>query len=158
LNFQKKLTKLWTKQVFFILFICSGNKMIGLTRRGEYAIRGMIYLAQKPTGTLFSLAEIAAAIDAPVSFCAKIFQSLVRAGFVTSARGVGGGLTIGKKGLSITLLELVERVEGPILLNKCLSGPQTCSRDNQCKVHYVWNDIQSEITKKLSAVTLADLI
>jgi Rrf2 family protein len=132
--------------------------MIGLTRRGEYAIRGMIYLAQKPAGTLFSLAEIAAAIDAPVSFCSKIFQSLVRAGFVTSTRGVGGGLTMGKKGLTLTLLELVERVEGPILLNKCLGGPGTCSRDNRCKAHCVWKDIQSEITKKLSAITLADLI
>jgi Rrf2 family protein len=132
--------------------------MIGLTRRGEYAIRGMIFLAQKPTGTLFSLAEIATAIDAPVSFCAKIFQSLVRAGFVTSARGVGGGLTIGKSGLAITLLELVERVEGPILLNKCLGGQGICSRDKQCKVHGVWSDIQSDITKKLSLITLADLV
>ncbi len=65
---------------------------------------------------------------------------------------------LGKKGLSVTLLDVIERIEGPILLNKCLGGRGICSSDSNCKVHQVWYDIQSDIKKKLKSISLADLI
>ena len=65
-----------------------------LTRKGEYAIRGIIYLAQQPAGRVSLISEIAAASDVPQTFLAKIFQSFAKLGLVTSSRGTGGGFVL----------------------------------------------------------------
>ncbi len=131
--------------------------MLGLTRRGEYAIRGMLFLARKPKNVFVPLSEIARTIDAPASFCAKIFQSLCRSGLLVSSRGAGGGLKLGKKGDRISLLELVESIEGPIVINECLAGSGTCSHTGTCKVHRVWRAVQEDMVKKLDGILIADL-
>ena len=65
-----------------------------LTRKGEYAIRGILYLAQQPPGKVSLLSDIADATDAPQTFLAKIFQSFAKLGIVNSYRGTGGGFVL----------------------------------------------------------------
>ncbi len=94
--------------------------MMELTRKGEYAIRGMIYLAQQPPGKVSLISEIALACDVPQTFLAKIFQSFAKIGIINSSRGTGGGFVLGRPAASITLRQVVEAVEGPIVPNRCL--------------------------------------
>jgi len=131
--------------------------MMELTRKGEYAIRGIIYLAQQPPGKMSLISEIAEAVDAPQTFLAKIFQNFAKQGIVNSYRGTGGGFTLGRLPSEITLREIVEAVEGPIIPNRCLTGKGGCDKDNECLVHPVWRKVQSRIVQILEGVTIEEL-
>src|SRR3954447_17654189 len=112
--------------------------MMELTRKGEYAIRGIVYLAKKPIDQVCLLSEIAAAVDVPQTFLAKIFQQFSKIGLVKSYRGTGGGFLLGRAPEKIALLEVVEAVEGQIIPNRCVVGSGECERDASCSVHPVW--------------------
>ncbi len=131
--------------------------MMELTRKGEYAIRGVIYLAQQPPGKVALISEIAAAAQVPQTFLAKIFQSFAKLGIVSSSRGTGGGFTLARPASAITLREIVEAVEGQILPNRCLIGAGNCERDGTCTVHKVWRTVQSQVVQVLESVTIEDL-
>jgi Rrf2 family protein len=131
--------------------------MMELTRKGEYAIRGVIYLAQQPPGKVALISEIAASAQVPQTFLAKIFQSFAKLGIVSSSRGTGGGFTLARPASAITLREVVEAVEGPILPNRCLLGAGNCERDGVCNVHKVWRTVQSQVVQVLESVTIEEL-
>ena len=130
--------------------------MMELTRKGEYAIRGIVYLAQQPPGRVSLISEIAAAADVPQTFLAKIFQSFAKLGLVSSSRGTGGGFTLGRPASAITLREVVEAVEGPIVPNRCLLG-SACNRGGPCQIHNVWKQVQSGVVQILDGVTIEKL-
>ena len=131
--------------------------MMELTRKGEYAIRGIVYLASRPGDKVCLLSEIAVAVDVPQTFLAKIFQQFSKIGLVRSYRGTGGGFVLGRTPDKITLLEVVEAVEGPIMPNRCVTGEGECNRTLSCKVHPVWVNVQSKVRSILAEVTLQEL-
>lgn len=131
--------------------------MLHLTRRGDYAIRGMVYLATRPGQEISLLGDIATAVDVSPALLAKLFQQLVRNGLVRSYRGTGGGFHLGRPPEKITLLEIVEAIEGPIVLNRCLMEERACDRDAFCPVHPVWKEVQNKMKDILNHVTLKDL-
>jgi Rrf2 family transcriptional regulator, iron-sulfur cluster assembly transcription factor len=131
--------------------------MMELTRKGEYAIRGIIYLAQQQPGKISLLSEIAEAVAAPQTFLAKIFQNFAKQGIVNSFRGTGGGFTLGRSSSRITLREVVEAVEGPIVPNRCLTGMGGCEKENVCQVHPIWRRVQSQIVEILDGVSIEEL-
>ncbi len=128
-----------------------------LTRKGEYAIRGIVFLAKQPVGKVILVSEVAEATGVSQTFLAKIFQSFAKLGLVNSFRGTGGGFLLGRPAARITLRQVVEAVEGPIIPNRCLSEDENCSREAQCTVHPVWRKIQGEVASILDSVTLEDL-
>ncbi|MBI1921799.1 MAG: Rrf2 family transcriptional regulator [Geobacter sp.] len=131
--------------------------MMELTRKGEYAIRGVIYLAQQQPGKMVLISEIAEGADVPQMFLAKILQSFAKLGIVRSYRGTGGGFTLGRPASDITLREVVEAVEGPIVPNRCLMGNGSCDRIGGCGVHPVWQRVQEQVVHILESVTLEEL-
>ena len=131
--------------------------MLHLTRKGDYAIRGMVYLATQPVGCMSLISVMSAEIDVPQALLAKIFQNLGKLGLVKSSRGMGGGFSLGRPAEEISLLEIVEAVEGPIVLNRCLLRPGTCDRDAACTVHPVWREVQEKMRDILGRVTLRQL-
>lgn len=131
--------------------------MMTLTRKGEYAIRGIVYLAQQDPRKLLLIGDIAAAVDVPQSFLAKIFQNFTKIGIIRSSRGAGGGFALAKPADQINLLEIVEAVEGPIIPNLCVGDPGVCERSSTCLVHPVWCRVQSQVKQVLNGVTLAEL-
>jgi Rrf2 family protein len=131
--------------------------MMELTRKGEYAIRGIVYLASRPADQVCLLSDIAAAVDVPSTFLAKIFQQFSKIGLVKSYRGTGGGFILGRSPERISLLEVVEAVEGPILPNRCVINGDECERATTCNVHPVWVDVQSQVRDILAKVTLKEL-
>jgi Rrf2 family protein len=131
--------------------------MMELTRKGEYAIRGIIYLARQPVGKVALISEIAEAAQVPQTFLAKIFQSFAKIGIVNSYRGTGGGFTLGRPANAITLREVVEAVEGPIVPNRCLLGSGRCELEINCNVHDVWKSVQLQVVRILEDVTIEEL-
>jgi Rrf2 family transcriptional regulator, iron-sulfur cluster assembly transcription factor len=131
--------------------------MMELTRKAEYAIRGMLYLARQHESSISMLTDIAGAVEAPRTFLAKIFQDLVKIGLIRSTRGVKGGFVLARPPERITLREIVEAIEGPIMPNQCLMGEGVCSFQETCQVHPVWRRLQAVTTCILDEVTLKAL-
>jgi Rrf2 family transcriptional regulator, iron-sulfur cluster assembly transcription factor len=131
--------------------------MMGLTRKTEYAIRGMVYLSRKPEGHIAMLGDIAQVMKAPPAFLAKAFQNLAKSGLVRSVKGIRGGFALGRPPEMITLCEIVEAIEGPIVPNECLMGEGMCSFQKTCTVHPVWRRLQSVSRGILEEVTLKAL-
>ncbi len=132
--------------------------MLQITRQTEYAIRGLLELAERNSQSPVRLKTLAEACDVSETFLAKIFQMLSQHNVVKSHRGVKGGFSLGREKSQITLREVVEICEGGIALNHCLRKVNTCSRASDCKVSGVWATAQDAMTKALDETTLQDLL
>ncbi|MBI4892431.1 MAG: Rrf2 family transcriptional regulator [Acidobacteria bacterium] len=128
-----------------------------LTRAADYAVRVMVHLAGLPAGVRATRDEMAVSGDVPEAFLSKILQSLTRAGLIASHRGVSGGYLLGRPAASITVLDIVEAMEGPLQLNACVGSKPTCGRAGICSVHDIWLRAQEALTSVLQSENIADL-
>lgn len=129
-----------------------------LTMTGEYAIRAMLHLASLPPGTSTQINEIAYLWEIPENILRKIISQLAKAQLIYTQRGIGGGIRLSQPADKLTLLDVIEVVEGKIYLNKCLIGPDFCSRTSWCAVHIVWCEVQQKMKEILSSRSLAELV
>lgn len=128
-----------------------------LTRAADYALRVMIHLAGEPAGVRACREELAQAAQVPPQFMAKILQSLTRANLIHSHRGAQGGFELAKPGAQISVLQVVEAIEGPFCLNVCLAEDERCGRRWWCGAHEVWKEAQAAMVEVLGRATLARL-
>ncbi|WP_243310273.1 RrF2 family transcriptional regulator [Fundidesulfovibrio agrisoli] len=128
-----------------------------LTRAAEYAIRCVLYLSKQPFGLVVSRREIAEAMSIPQAFLGKIAQSLAKAGVVVVRQGALGGMELALPPREISLLMVVEAVDGEILVNECLSRPQDCERSSCCAVHRVWHKARAQFRQTLGAANFESL-
>lgn len=129
-----------------------------LSREGDYGVRAILYLSMQPQEKITPLKEISKAQEVPEVFLAKILQKLKRHGLVRSHRGIKGGFTLAKDPEKITLKDVVELIDGPIALNKCLIRPGECNRYLSCPVHPIWKKAQEKMLEVLEGVSMADLV
>jgi len=129
-----------------------------LTRAGEYAIRAVLYLAGKGRGELVNRREIAREMDIPGQFLAKIAQQLARAGHIEIVQGAKGGFRLRVPPESLTLLDVVEAVEGEIFLNDCIMDPGSCRRSPTCAVHRVWDQARTQLRECLRSASFSTLL
>jgi Rrf2 family protein len=128
-----------------------------ITRATDYAVVVMVQLASLPPGQKAGLKALVRATKVPGSFLSKVLQRLVSAGLVSSRRGAGGGFSLRALPERVTLLAVVEAVEGPLQLNVCVGSGQGCSSKSSCRVYPYWEKAQSAIAKVFAGVTLAEL-
>jgi Rrf2 family protein len=129
-----------------------------ITRQADYAVRSMIHLAALPLNDgRVSTATISKAEAIPLPFLTKVISRLATAGLVTTSRGMGGGVSLARPPVEITLLQVVEAVDGPIVLNHCLLRSGTCAREPFCAAHDVWDEVQTHFVQELNAVTMREL-
>jgi Rrf2 family iron-sulfur cluster assembly transcriptional regulator len=128
-----------------------------LTREGDYAIRVLVELAGRPRGDVVRTEDLTVITGVPRAYLAKIVQALARADLVLTRQGPGGGVSLGEDPARVTLKRMVEAIEGPIHLNRCLVRAGECPRDAFCAVHPVWAKIQAVLIRELEAVRLKDL-
>ena len=128
-----------------------------ITRATDYAVRVMIHLAGLPTGSSLRQSELSKATDVSGHFLSKVLQQLVRARLIRSQRGTGGGYALAVPAMAVSLLDVVEAMEGPIRLNQCLEEGPSCERKSWCPAHQAWADAQLAVTKVLSASSIGKL-
>lgn len=128
-----------------------------LTRQADYAVRVMVDLALQPLDVPIPRAQIQARQDVPAAYLAKIIQALARAGLVRTLPGARGGVRLNAPAEAVTLLRVIEAVEGPIRLNRCVEAPGACPRDRFCAVHPVWVRLQALLTREMAGITIAAL-
>lgn len=129
-----------------------------LSRAGEYAVRCVLYLAQKQPGEVAPRWAVAQAMEIPEPFLGKIAQQLARAGIVEILQGARGGYRLRRMPGEISLLEVVEAVMGELFLNDCLLRPDSCSRSPHCMVHKIWWKAREQLRQTLSEASFQRLL
>ncbi|MBK9604029.1 MAG: Rrf2 family transcriptional regulator [Anaerolineales bacterium] len=128
-----------------------------ITRQADYAVRAVLHLAR--TGDQRTATSmIAEEQHIPPSFLAKIISQLSIAGLLHTSRGARGGVTLAREAKDITLLEVIEAIDGPIQLNECVGDNGICSFDDSCPLRPVWCDAQEELVGRLKGTNFADMI
>jgi len=128
-----------------------------ITRQADYAVRAVLYLSGLDNGRRAPTSEIALKQHIPPSFLAKIVSQLSIAGIVQTSRGARGGVSLARAADEISLLEVVEAIDGPIKLNECVFDANACVFGNNCPVQDVWCNAQENLVKTLSGTTFATL-
>jgi Rrf2 family protein len=129
-----------------------------LSLEGDYALRAIIYLACQPAGKITYVGEIARDQLIPVNFLFKILRKLVKRDLVKSFRGPNGGYILAREPSGITFLEVIEAIDGPVVVNRCLSEATRCLLEPSCKMLTAWQRIQEHITDELNTITISDLL
>ncbi len=124
-----------------------------ITRQADYAVRAVLYLAQLGAEQRAATSQIAQEQSIPPSFLAKIVSQLSVAGLLQTSRGARGGVSLARPPEQISLLEVVEAIDGPILLNECVSNTGACQFGETCPMKPVWCDAQSELVERLNNTT-----
>lgn len=129
-----------------------------ITRAGEYGVLGLMNLARRSPGEMALLDEVSRSEQIPKSFLAKIFQDLVKAGLVRSIRGAHGGFALVKDPAQITVLEIIEAIEGKIVFQRCKQLKPECEHTGGCALCGLFEEAQDGVKDVLLRTTLVDLI
>ncbi len=128
-----------------------------LSPAAEYAVRGVAVLAENYGGGPISLSKICETRELPKQYLTKIFASLAKADIVLPVRGKHGGYLLAREPKNISLLDVIEAIEGRLVLNFCQYDPPRCEQ-YKCPFRKVWGDLQEIFRKKLASVTLAECV
>lgn len=122
----------------------------------EYAIKAMIFLAQKSKDEMrVGLKDIAKGTDAPEHFIAKIMQDLSRKKLVHSVKGPNGGFYMDSRDLTNSIADIVKAIDGDNLYKDCVLGLKACSEKNPCPVHFEFKEIKKNLIKMIENNTIA---
>lgn len=130
-----------------------------ITQEADYALRIVSLLAV--SDTICGAAEIADRTGVPERFAHKILRKLLQGGVVRSYTGAKGGYILLRDPHELSMLEIIEQIDGPLEISKCADDSYICSRNGSCKVHCVYHQvfrqISSDITDKMRKLTIAAL-
>lgn len=127
------------------------------TRRTDYGIRALLYLAREP-GTRVKAAEISRAMDIPQGFLHQVLQELQRARLVDSRPSRHGGYRLAVAPDEVSVLDVVEALEGPLRAGECALRGGPCRSDDTCVLHGVWSGAHEALRRELGSTTLDRLV
>ena len=126
--------------------------MMGISRQTDYAARLLLHLACLAEGVQVSIREISEARDLPVSFIRRLVARLVQAGILFTSRGSGGGVRLARPASEISLLDVVNAMDGGVSLNACVEHPDACGFSDGCSVHRAWASATRALEAQLGAI------
>ena len=129
-----------------------------ITRQADYAVRAVLYLSRLGDDQRAATSQIAQEQQIPPSVLAKIVSQLSVAGLLQTSRGARGGVSLARSPEQISLLEVVEAIDGPILLNECVDENGACNFGDDCPMKPVWCDAQAELVERLRSTTFASFL
>ncbi len=127
-------------------------------RRVDYAVRALSYLAAQASVRVVGSKEIAEKQDIPLHYLSKIMKDLVGAGLVKSHVGCKGGFSLARPANMITLKQVYEAVEKPLLLMECLDKRELyCRYESVCTQISVWEKAQSLLANFLAGISIGSI-
>lgn len=131
--------------------------MLKLSKKSDYGLIAVRYLASKEAGGACNTKEIAKAYGIPAELLAKVLQKLVKNGLLVSQHGVEGGYKLARDPSSVTAFDVIRAIDGPVLITSCETARGQCSQASTCTVREPLNKVNEVIAKALSSVTMASL-
>jgi Rrf2 family transcriptional regulator, iron-sulfur cluster assembly transcription factor len=135
----------------------AGDSMMTLSTTVGYAIQALACLASSDASRAM-IHNVAECAKVPAPYLAKIMKRLNDAGIVVSKRGFKGGIWLSRPPEKITLIEVMNAVDGPQYLSGCLLGNEFCSDERDCPTHAFWKSTREQIRVELASNTLADVV
>ena len=126
-----------------------------ITRQADYALRAVIYLSRLEENERAATSLIADDQKIPSSFLAKIISQLSIAGLIHTSRGARGGVSLAKPADEISVLDVIEAIDGPIFLNECTGNSTSCPFLDSCPLRDVWREARTDLVDKLSSATFS---
>ncbi len=133
--------------------------MLRINRQTDYAVRVMLALAQRDESMRLTSAEIQQEMQIPKAFMGRIVAQLAKAGLILTFAGREGGMQLPYPASQITLKDVVDAFEGPILLSECqqAKGKDDCPFLTHCPVKTKWSRVQVAMLQEMAAISFADL-
>ncbi|MFZ5897638.1 MAG: RrF2 family transcriptional regulator [Bacillota bacterium] len=130
-----------------------------LNQATDYAFRAVLYLARLPRRQVVEARLISEEERIPMRFVLKILRTLSQAGIVQSYRGINGGYALAKPPAEITMLDVIEAMEGPIRINRCLIAPEECNKrfSSRCPIHHALFSVQQAMVDQFRRYNFAAL-
>lgn len=127
------------------------------SRHCEYALQAVLYLASREKGSYTSIRELTKKLGIPYHFLGKIMQDLTRKGILLSLKGPQGGFALRAPASNITLLQIVEAIDGTAFLHTCVLGFPDCSGEHPCAVHDEWGGLRKRVREMLASESVGQL-
>jgi len=124
------------------------------SKKCEYGLQAVLYLAAQQRGEVISADEIAKKLNIPKEFVSKILQSLTESGIIDSKKGKAGGFLLAKDPSRIRLIDIVGAIDGLDMFNNCVLGFPHCSPENPCPLHSKWGELRTLTYKMLTDETI----
>lgn len=131
--------------------------MITISRETDYAARVLLHLTLQEEGERTTAQQIASQRLIPRALVRRVVTRLAAAGLIVTTRGSDGGISLARPASEISLLELVEAMEGPMALNQCVVEPDICPLVPACNVHLAWVHAHDVIRSHLRGITFDEL-
>lgn len=129
-----------------------------ISTRGRYGLRIMTDLAQHDGDSPRMISDICKAQGLSRKYVGRLIIALRKAGMIYSVRGAKGGYKIKRLPKDISLLEIIETMEGPLSIVGCVACPHKCKRSGNCVSREVWTELNAKIRKNFESVSLQDIL
>ena len=129
-----------------------------ISTKGRYGLRILIDLATHDSSKPRLIRDIAQTQQISEKYISRLVIDLRRAGLIRSIRGVNGGFHLAKKPEEITLLEVLEVMEGPISVVECVNSRNKCERNPLCGARTIWQRLNENIRQMMQQITLAEIL
>ena len=129
-----------------------------ISTKGRYGLRILIDLARHDNSKPRLIRDIARTQQISEKYISRLVIALRRAGLIRSVRGVNGGFHLAKLPAEITLLEILEVMEGPVAIVECVSETPKCGRHSHCGAHTIWQQLNDNLRSMMSAITLEEIL
>jgi Rrf2 family protein len=132
--------------------------MLRLTKKADYGLMALKYLAEHPDEASLSAKDIAEAYHIPPQLLAKILQKLAREGLLRSHAGMNGGYTLSRKPQNITAFEVIRIIDGPLFITSCVTESGICDLTSSCTIKEPLARVNDTISDVLKKIRISDLV
>jgi Rrf2 family protein len=132
--------------------------MLRLTKKADYGLMALKFLAEHVDTASLSAKDIAEAYGIPLQLLAKILQRLTKAGLLRSHAGMNGGYALSKDAQKISAFEVIHAIDGPFFLTSCVKGTQSCDLNDSCTIKEPLSRVNESIADVLRNISIADLV
>lgn len=129
-----------------------------ISTKGRYGLRIMLDLAMNENGEPRLIRDIAHSQQISEKYISRLIIALRRSGMVRSIRGAKGGFRMNRNPDKVTLLDIVEAMEGPLAIVNCVKSPAKCLRNGECAAREIWNRVNVDIRAAMAKITLQEIM
>jgi len=131
--------------------------MLKLSKKADYALIAVRHLAAHRGDPSQSASDIAEAYGVSAPLLAKVLQRLARNGLVTARHGSSGGYQLARHPSEISALDVINAVEGPVVITSCITNHGNCGQSSTCTIREPLRRVNESIAKVLSSVTISQM-
>jgi Rrf2 family protein len=132
--------------------------MLRLTKKADYGLMALKYLAEHPESSSLSAKDIAEAYHIPPQLLAKILQRLTKVGLLRSHAGMNGGYALSRDPREISAFEVIRAIDGPLFITSCITVHGSCDLTDSCTIKEPLRRVNESISDVLKNIRISDLV